>query len=119
LAEAEPTDSSLAQQGIEATPGSDSFEATPGSDNFGEPGIFADTNTQKSSDPSFQSYPDDDPQSHGVLGPTHLDLLPVPPEPSWWTRQTWKVEQWKEDKWNDFKEKMKSLGNSLSDWFLN
>ncbi len=114
LAEAEPTDSSLAQQGIEATPGSDSFEATPESDNFGEP----DTNTQKSSDPSFQSYPDYDPRSHGVLGPNDYPR-PVPPEPSWWTQQEWQAEQWAADRWNNFKQNLKSLGQSLGDWFWN
>ena len=88
--------------------------AVPGPD----PGVFSDMNVQDSTGPSPQPYSDESPQSHGILGPNSFPES-VPPEPSWWTQQEWNVEQWAADKWNNFKQNMKSLGETLADWFWN
>jgi hypothetical protein len=84
------------QQGVESTQESNSFADSGGN--------FPDMNVQNSPDRGSYQYQDDDPRSRGILGSTNTPL-PVPPEPSWWTRQEWKVEQWFSDKWDSLKNK--------------
>ena len=107
LAEAETTDTTSVPP----------IEATPASDTFGEDQVATDVSNPESPTRARRQYSDDDPRSHGVLGPNTypMPVPPVPPEPSWWDQQKWNAEQWTTDRWNNFKENMKSLG----EWFFN
>jgi hypothetical protein len=80
----------------------------------GDPGV-PPMNVQNPTDPSPQRYSNDDPRSHGILGPIDIYHGPPPPEPSWLTEQKWKVEEWTAERWEALKQSTKSL----KDWFLN